>query len=213
MSSVLVRERESSNTKQRKKGFSVIFIFLKKKTGSACACLSRFKQTEGFLFPEKKLITIDDFFFTWSLLKININDRIINDSFLFQIIDRPYGCICLSMLSIENQTLLSNNSFNNELYCPALFDNLCWPKTRANHSVTISCSPLAMQGVDSMSSYSPESNFLGNISLFNLEFITRQCLSGGNWSTVSYKSCVYPDVWDLMMTFYIKRTVQQRKVC
>ncbi len=57
------------------------------------------------------------------------------------------------MLSTESLSLLSNNSLNNELYCPAVFDNLCWPQTRANHSVTISCSPLAMQGVDSASSY------------------------------------------------------------
>jgi hypothetical protein len=63
------------------------------------------------------------------------------------------------LLSITNQSLLSNlsnlsnNSLNNELYCPALFDNLCWPQTRANHSVTVSCSPLAMQGVDSTSLY------------------------------------------------------------
>jgi hypothetical protein len=51
------------------------------------------------------------------------------------------------------------------------------------------------------------------MSLIAIEFITRQCLPGGNWSSVSYKPCVYRDVWDLMMTFYIKRTVQQRKVC
>ena len=57
------------------------------------------------------------------------------------------------MLSISNQSLLSNNSLINELYCPALFDNLCWPQTRANTSVTISCAPLAMQGVDASSSY------------------------------------------------------------
>lgn len=57
------------------------------------------------------------------------------------------------MLSIANQSLLSNNSFNNELYCPSVFDNLCWPQTRANQSVTISCSPLALQGVDSSSLY------------------------------------------------------------
>lgn len=30
---------------------------------------------------------------------------------------------------------------------------------------------------------------------------------------VSYESCVYTDVWELMMTFYIKRTLQERKVC
>ncbi len=52
------------------------------------------------------------------------------------------------MSSIANESLLSNNSLNNELYCPALFDNLCWPQTPANQSITISCSPLAMQGVD-----------------------------------------------------------------
>jgi hypothetical protein len=55
------------------------------------------------------------------------------------------------MLSTVNQSLLSNNSLNNELYCPTLFDNLCWPQTRANQSITISCSPLAMQGVDTSS--------------------------------------------------------------
>ena len=47
---------------------------------------------------------------------------------------------------------------------------------------------------------------------FPLEFITRKCLPTGNWSMVSYESCVYPDVWELMMTFYIKRTPQERKV-
>jgi hypothetical protein len=52
-----------------------------------------------------------------------------------------------------------------------------------------------------------------NFARFVIEFITRHCLPSGNWSMVSYKSCVYPDVWDLMMTFYISRTVQQRKVC
>lgn len=55
------------------------------------------------------------------------------------------------MLSMANKSLLSNNSLNNELYCPAVYDNLCWPQTPANHSVTTSCSPLAMQGVDSSS--------------------------------------------------------------
>ncbi len=57
------------------------------------------------------------------------------------------------MLSTVNQSLLYNNSLNNELYCPTLFDNLCWPQTRANQSITISCSPLAMQGVDTSSKY------------------------------------------------------------
>ncbi|CAF3993840.1 unnamed protein product [Adineta steineri] len=97
------------------------------------------------------------------------------------------------MLSIENKSLLTNNSIENELYCSALFDNLCWPQTPANHSVTISCSTLAMQGVDSS------------------KFITRDCLSTGQWSPVSYQPCVYGDVWDLMMTFYISRTPEQRK--
>ncbi|CAF4840620.1 unnamed protein product [Rotaria sp. Silwood1] len=97
------------------------------------------------------------------------------------------------MLSSTSENLLSNDSLNNELYCPALFDNLCWPKTRVNHSTTISCSPLTMRGVDSS------------------KFITRHCLSTGNWSNVSYEPCVYPDVWELMKTFYISRTLQQRK--
>jgi hypothetical protein len=55
------------------------------------------------------------------------------------------------MLSIANKSLLSNNSLPNELFCPAIFDNLCWPQTRANHSITTSCSPLALQGVDASS--------------------------------------------------------------
>ncbi|CAF4206956.1 unnamed protein product [Rotaria socialis] len=98
------------------------------------------------------------------------------------------------MYSSANQTLLLNSSLDDdELYCSALFDNLCWPKTRANQSITISCSSLASQGVDSS------------------KFVTRHCLSNGKWSNVSYQSCVYPDVWDLMMTFYIPRNVQQRK--
>jgi len=123
------------------------------------------------------------------------------------------------LLSVTNQSLLSNlsnlsnNSLNNELYCPALFDNLCWPQTRANHSVTVSCSPLAMQGVDSTICILKKNFFIENFSLIYIEFLTRHCLPSGNWSHVSYKPCVYPDVWDLMMTFYISRTVQQRKVC
>lgn len=40
---------------------------------------------------------------------------------------------------------------SNGTFCPAIFDNLCWPQTPANQSVTISCSPLAMQGVDATS--------------------------------------------------------------
>ncbi len=46
-----------------------------------------------------------------------------------------------------------------------------------------------------------------------IEFLTRNCLPSGKWSNVSYKPCVYPDVWELMTTFYISRTPQQRKVC
>lgn len=49
--------------------------------------------------------------------------------------------------------------------------------------------------------------------LIYLEFITRHCLPTGNWSSVSFQPCVYPDIWELMMTFYIQRTTQQRKVC
>ena len=56
--------------------------------------------------------------------------------------------------------------------------------------------------------------FLIDVTSSNyLEFIKRDCLPTGNWSIVSYESCVYIDVWELMMTFYIKRTPGERKVC
>ncbi|CAF1028161.1 unnamed protein product [Rotaria sordida] len=97
------------------------------------------------------------------------------------------------MLSSTSQSLLSNNSLNDELYCPTVFENLCWPQTLANHSITISCSLLAMPGVDSS------------------KFLTRHCLTTGIWSNVSFKPCVYSDVWDLMNTFYISKTLSQRK--
>ncbi|CAF0944560.1 unnamed protein product [Adineta ricciae] len=87
------------------------------------------------------------------------------------------------MLSIEDESL----------YCPPLLDNLCWPQTLANDSVTMPCASLAMGGVDPS------------------KFVTRRCLPSGNWANVSYKPCVYPDVWELMMKFYIPRTVDQRK--
>jgi hypothetical protein len=51
------------------------------------------------------------------------------------------------------------------------------------------------------------------VSNFYIEFLTRNCLPWGNWSHVSYQPCVYHDVWDLMVTFYISRTTEQRKVC
>lgn len=69
-----------------------------------------------------------------------------------------------------------------------------------------------MQGVDSTSL----GKYLFCHRMINetvLEFIKRDCLPTGNWSVVSYESCVYRDVWELMMTFYIKRTPQERKVC
>ncbi|CAF1124928.1 unnamed protein product [Adineta ricciae] len=87
------------------------------------------------------------------------------------------------MLSIEDESL----------YCLPLFDNLCWPQTPANDSVTMPCASLAMGGVDPS------------------KFVTRRCLPSGHWANVSYKPCVYPDVWELMMKFYIPRTVDQRK--
>ena len=56
------------------------------------------------------------------------------------------------MLSTASEYLLSNRSLRaDEAHCPALFDNLCWPQTGANQSITVSCSPLAMQGVDATS--------------------------------------------------------------
>jgi hypothetical protein len=79
------------------------------------------------------------------------------------------------MLSIANKSLLSNNSLSDELFCPALFDNLCWPQTHANHSVTISCSPLMMQGVDSTSYYFAK-YFLENL-LFNFYRISHTTVS------------------------------------
>jgi len=91
-----------------------------------------------------------------------------------------------------NSSSLPPLSFNGT-FCPAIFDNLCWPQTSVNQSVTVSCSPLAMQGVDASKS------------------ITRQCLETGQWAPVSYQPCVYQDVWELMMKFYISKTPQQRK--
>lgn len=45
-----------------------------------------------------------------------------------------------------------------------------------------------------------------------VESITRDCLPTGHWAVVSYQPCVYTDVWDLMVQFYISRTPEQRKV-
>ena len=56
------------------------------------------------------------------------------------------------MLSTASEYLPFNRSLRtDEAHCPAVFDNLCWPQTVANESITVSCSPLSMQGVDATS--------------------------------------------------------------
>ena len=68
-------------------------------------------------------------------------------SFFFKIINRPFGCVICSF----NPTMFA---IDNHTSCPTIFDNLCWPETLANQSVSISCSNLAMQGVDATSLFS-----------------------------------------------------------
>lgn len=46
-----------------------------------------------------------------------------------------------------NETLLSD-----DVYCPAIFEFICWPKTKADESVNISCGVLRHPGVDPSSS-------------------------------------------------------------
>lgn len=92
-----------------------------------------------------------------------------------------------------NKNLILNSSLTEQIFCPAIFDYLCWPQTPANQSATISCSSLVMQGVDAT------------------KFVSRHCLPTGKWAPVLFKSCVYPDVWELMTTFYTSKSAEGRK--
>lgn len=54
-------------------------------------------------------------------------------------------------------------------------------------------------------------NFRSSFFLFK-EFLVRHCLPNGEWAPVSFQPCVYPDVWDLMTTFYTQKTEAEKKV-
>ncbi|UJR35050.1 hypothetical protein I4U23_027826 [Adineta vaga] len=92
-----------------------------------------------------------------------------------------------------------SNTFNvssllNNSYCPAIHQHICWPLTPSNQLANISCAMLSHQGVDT------------------LKYVTRKCLSSGNWSNIDFAPCFHPDVLTLLRKSFTQRPPKEKEV-